>query len=520
MTNFSYLSVALAFLFILYGSLKKIGTFKWARPPLPPGPKPRLLIGNYLDRPKNQEWLTLDEWFRVYGDLVYYRIFGQGVLVLGSMKRCQDLLDKRSRVYSSRPRQLMLNELCGWEYALVTLGYGNPWRKRRQAFNQYFNKSVTPKYRPVQLKGARGLLHRLVDHPDINLTHNVRRTIAEIILGVIYGYKVAAVNDPFIEITEQANEAVLECAKPGKFLVEVIPILKNIPYWFPGARFKRLAKKWKSAAIDMVEKPFEWTKDEMAKGRAKDSIVASMVMEVEKKSEKEREGLEQVFKDTAGIASAAGTDTTVSLVMVFLLAMTMYPDVQRKAQKELDSVLGAHRLPDFGDRDSLPYVKAIVKETMRWQNVVPLNPPHMTTEEDIYEGYYIPKGTLVIASIWSILHNPAIYPDPLEFKPERFIEGKFDGAMLDPYLAVFGYGRRICPGRDFGDDSAFIIIASILATLDISPPPDETGRAKVPTCEMQSGIVSSPEPFECCFKPRSSVAAQLIHDAISHSNLE
>ncbi|KIJ28083.1 hypothetical protein M422DRAFT_270661 [Sphaerobolus stellatus SS14] len=164
----------------------------------------------------------------------------------------------------------------------------------------YGQTSSSSTVRPleVQLKGARGLLRRLVDHPDINLTHNVRRTITEIILGVIYGYKVVVVNDPFIEITEQANEAVLECAKPEKFPVTI-------------------GKE--------VEKPFEWTKDEMVirpnlhaffhlmaalweKGQTKYSIVASMVMKVGKKSEKERGELEQFFKDTTGIASAAGTD--------------------------------------------------------------------------------------------------------------------------------------------------------------------------------------------------------------------
>jgi hypothetical protein len=84
----------------------------------------------------------------------------------------------------------------------------------------------------------------------------------------------------------------------------------------------------------------------------------------------------------------------------FFLAMILYPEVQRKAQAEIDNVVGTRRLPSFDDRGNLPYVEAIVKEVLRWHPVAPMGLPHMTTDDIIFNGYLIPKGALIIPNIW------------------------------------------------------------------------------------------------------------------------
>ena len=93
---------------------------------------------------------------------------------------------------------------------------------------------------------------------------------------------------------------------------------------------------------------------------------------------------------------------TVSAINSFFLAMMCFPEVQKKAQAELDSVIGSSRLPEFADRDSLPYVNALVKELMRWHVVAPTGVPHATVQDDVYNGYYLPKGSLVVANIWCV----------------------------------------------------------------------------------------------------------------------
>lgn len=80
--------------------------------------------------------------------------------------------------------------------------------------------------------------------------------------------------------------------------------------------------------------------------------------------------------------------------------MALFPEVQRKAQHELDAVLGEKQLPQFHDRDNLPYINALVKEVLRWHPVVPMSLAHTSIEDDMCEGYFIPKGSSILANIW------------------------------------------------------------------------------------------------------------------------
>lgn len=155
---------------------------------------------------------------------------------------------------------------------------------------------------------------------------------------------------------------------------------------------------------------------------------------------------------------------TFSLIQAFFLVLASFPEVQEKARTELDAVVGPHRLPDFNDRDALPYVCAVIKECMRWHAIAPLGIPHRLVQDDEYRGYLIPKGTLVIPNTWYVASlGPASscqrvyrlldlrafsrdekrYPDPEAFVPERFLKnGKLNADTTGPSEFAFGYGRR------------------------------------------------------------------------------
>ncbi|KAI0800090.1 cytochrome P450 [Fomes fomentarius] len=168
--------------------------------------------------------------------------------------------------------------------------------------------------------------------------------------------------------------------------------------------------------------------------------------------------------------------------------MAKYPDIQNRAQEELDRVIGSERLPHISDQISLPYVEAVVMECFRWKPIVPFAFPHVSTADDEYKGYFIPKGSLVIGNPWRLSH----YPDPERFAPERFLneEGQINLDVLDPRTFAFGYGRRVCPGRHIAEKSVFLTIASILHTLSIEPPVDEEGVTLPLEVECVEGILS------------------------------
>jgi len=201
--------------------------------------------------------------------------------------------------------------------------------------------------------------------------------------------------------------------------------------------------------------------------------------------------------------------------MSFFVAVLLNPEIQTKAQAEIDAVTGRERLPTFDDRPRLPFVDAICRELLRWRPPIPLAVPHAATEDNVYDGYFIPKGAMIVGNAWAILHNPTMYPDPEIFKPDRFLNA--DGSLRDdPVLSsTYGFGRRICPGRYFVDSTLFIVIASLLSVFKIEKPKGTDGG---PGVYPYTGFgIMRPKSLSCSIVPRDRRAEELIvTESLSH----
>ncbi|KAF8879274.1 cytochrome P450 [Infundibulicybe gibba] len=504
-----YVVLAVVLCTVLYLASRRANAL---RLPLPPGPRGLPVIGNLLDVPTTNQWLVFDEWAKKYGDLMHVDVMGQPMIILNSLKTVTDILEKRSAIYSSRPRMPMLIELMDWTIAFAFTPYGADWRLRRKMFHTHYNSGVVKKYQPIQEKATSRFLMKLLESPKGFASH-IRGAFAFTIMDIAYGIKVEDNDDWFVSNAKLSLGGMADAGVNGTYLVDFIPLLKWYPEWMPGGGFQKKAKIWKQANHDLTNKPWEIVQENIAKGEAVPCVATSLISNLPDDDER-RPAEEQAAKDATVNGYVGGSDTTVSYVHTFFLAMAMYPEVQKKAQAEIDSVTGGARLPCFDDRDSLPYVNAIIKEVLRWQVVAPLAATHASTEEDVYEGYRIPKDSIVIGNAWAILHDPIEFPEPEEFRPERFIkDGKLDPNRLDPNIAAFGFGRRICPGRFLGDTSLYIYISSTLAVFDVTSPLDENGQTVQLKPEMTSGLLSYPVPFDCDIKPRSAAAESLIRDS-------
>ncbi|PCH38754.1 cytochrome P450 [Wolfiporia cocos MD-104 SS10] len=495
------LGLVVVIIFLLYQLHKTRATPKIM--PLPPGPTRLPLLGNVHQLPIKFQTLKLAEWAKEYGDIVYFRVFHKPMLAIDTLQTAYELLEKRSAKYSSRPHSVALNDLVGWDAATFLLPYGDTWRMHRRWFMSFFRITDVPKTYWLQRKEAYRLLVRMLDSPNEYLEH-IKKLSSAISTDIGYG---VAPDDHFTHLMEDLMVATVEAGAVAGSLFDLFPILSYLPSWIPGAGVKRKFTDRKHVVRELQKA----THSLMEKEEARSSFVGTLFEEAAA-SDANRTEIERQAVGAGIQLFTATIDTTTAVLSTFLLAMVLHPEVYSKAQEEIDRAIGNSRLPDFDDRSSLPYLECVIQETYRWNPPVPLAVSHLVTADDEYRGFRIPKGTIIMPNVWSMSRNPAMYPDPELFRPERFEEmDKQTRDSTDPRRYIFGFGRRICPGRHLADTNAWIVAASLISTFDIGKARDAAGHEITPSPRMESGLICHPEPFICTIKPRSSRVVEVLN---------
>jgi len=284
---------------------------------------------------------------------------------------------------------------------------------------------------------------------------------------------------------------------PGKYMVESIPALLYLPSFLTPWRTAALAQR--KIDIDSYTRLVNEVQAKMDKGVAPVSFCRQLL---ENKSKLGMTDLELAY--AVATPFGAGVETSSGTLLSFMLACAEFgPSFIPKAQQELDVVVGKDRLPTFDDYEDLPYIRAVVNETMRWRPVAVLGgTPHASTEDFEYNGMFIPKGSSIIPSLWSIHLNPDDFPDPHRFDPERFMQKReYPGHWGH---SSFGFGRRICPGMHLASNSVFMNVARILWGFNVSKAKDADGKEiPVDIFAYSSGFNSLPLPFPVTITPRS-----------------
>ncbi|TBU28432.1 cytochrome P450 [Dichomitus squalens] len=481
-----------------------------ARRGLPPGPSALPVLGSVHKLTLEFQHKRFLEWSKDFGDVIYFKLFRTPAIVLNSLESARELLDRRSAKYSDRTRAVLLAELMGHDSALPFLRYGERFRRHRRWMHDAIgSRASIQTYRPIQVREVHLLLRSLLKNPEAFMEH-LYRYVAGTLLEITYGQRLTSMDDLIVQLAERTVNATNESGSPASMLVDFFPILKHLPTCLPIASFKRHAlkaradlKAWRETGVNMV-------RSAMASG-ASSSCVISALLEAHQGhlGDEELGEIGAIGVDIYG----AGTETTYGSLASFVLAMVRSPDVLRKAQKELDEVVGPTRLPDFADRESLPYLNAVVEEVYRWNPGLPLAIPHRAMTDDQYRGYDIPEGCMIMPNIWAMSRDERYYRESEDFRPERHLNETGDAIAQErelPHSYVFGFGRRVCPGQAFADATLWLAIASLIATLDIRKVVDPSGAEITPPASFKPGFTSQPQPFPCKIVPRTEMIAAVI----------
>ncbi|KAG8704592.1 hypothetical protein FRC08_002146, partial [Ceratobasidium sp. 394] len=454
----------------LAGGAFSLICYSWYRSrhsvPLPPGPRGNLLAGSAFEiRDANAFWLKFAEYANKYGPIITVRIFYLNLIIISDPHLASELFEKRAVNYSDRPAKPIIN-LLGWDNEIIVFfNYGPKLKYYRTLLQRALNNRVAPDYLPIQEYEVRRFMKRLVDKPAGFLEH-VHCMSASIAVRMVYGHKVESLNDRFVQNAEGVMLAFADALQPAKWAVDIFPPLRYLPKWFPFATFWRQIKAWRQLSDAHRDEPFEFVERQMAEGIAEDSFTSKLL-----RTEDGTPVDDETKKHVRALAASlygAGSDTTISIVQSFFLAMTLYPDVQAKAQAEITTYLkqrfaddpSSSRLLSLNDRSKLPYTSALAREAIRWHPVANAVPHQSAGEDDenVVSGgktYRIPANTVVMVNVWQIMHDPEVYHEPGRFMPDRYLVAN---PPPDPASYAFGFGRRICPGIHVAQQSIWLAV--------------------------------------------------------------
>lgn len=494
---------------------------------MPPGPTPLPFIGNKLQLPKSKPWLQFQKWSKRYGPLYTIWIGRSPTIILSDPVVATELLESRSSKYSSRPRMVAMGELL-WDGASVLVQpYGKEWSVRRKLLHLALTPKALRLYKPVQEAEAARLAFNLLTKPE-DYVKLIETFTSSVVFCVSYGHRIDSLNARVIHDRFKFMHYSASLNVPGKYLVETIPALKYVPDILAPWKAEIKAHGRDEAAanmalVDVVKGDIARADKEGAKEKLPDSL-CRMLLE-----RRETDNIPLSDRDFSFVPASlfgAGSDTTASTMCSGFLALVTHPETLEAAHKELDDVIGAGRTPTFDDEARLPYIRAFCKEVLRWRPVAVLGgTPHASTEDDYYDGYYIPAGTTVLGNSWAINLNEEYYPNPHHFDPRRFLDTNiaarnknsvagggaiFNNPNADVELggrghpnrsghSSFGWGRRVCPGANLATNSLYIAMAKLLWAYDVKPIP---GR-KYDTFDYTEGFNIRPQPFECIVRVRS-----------------
>ncbi|KAI0052220.1 cytochrome P450 [Auriscalpium vulgare] len=416
----------------------------------PPGPRGYPFIGSALEL-REKQWLKFEEWKKTYGDVLYLKAAGQRILVLNSLKVAADLLDRRASIYSDRPPNIVGEMTTCRGLMMAIQRYGPRSQRMRQATNENLAKIGKGEgVKKMQQREAILLTEALLEDSQSWRKH-IQSSIASVLISVAYGTPpVGTTDDPMLKTVDEFMHIMLRATSPGAHIVEF-------------AKWKREAEDW----YQLYNAQFGELYSKFTTNEHKDVPNSGLAAAISENAARYRLS-QQECSWLVGTLHSAGFETTSTTLTWWVLAMVAYPDTQVRAQAELDTVVGRERIPTFEDLPRLPYVRAMVREVLRWRPMGPLGIPHRVMADDSYNGMFIPAGTMVLPNVWAINHDTWLYGDDAEcFDPIRHLD---DNGDLKPAIpdtkneghVTYGFGGRVCVGRQLANSTMSLDIATIL----------------------------------------------------------
>ncbi|XP_030933038.1 trimethyltridecatetraene synthase-like [Quercus lobata] len=456
--------LAMALLASLLLLFSKKSDFQYHKRKSPPGPTPWPIIGN-LDLIGPLPHQSLHKLSQKYGPIMQLKFGSFPVVVASSAEVAKQFLKTHDHVFASRP-QTAAGKHTTYNYLNITWApYGPYWRQGRKIYlSELFSSKRLESYEYIRVEERRVFMSRLcsMSGKPIMLKDHLSRLTLSIISRIVLGKKY------FSESKDETSIVTLEEFQEILDELFLLNGVLNIGDWIPWIDFLDLqgyVKRMK-ALRKKLDRFHDHVFDEHKARREgeKDFVPKDMVDLLLQMADDPNLDVKLTYESVKGFTQdliAGGTDTSATTVEWAMSELLKQPHLIKKATEELDRVIRRDRWVEERDIPQLPYINAIMKETMRKHPVAVLLAPHLALEDCNIAGYEIRKGTRIFINTWSVGRNPSIWYAPEEFCPERFLGKDIDVKGQNFELLPFGSGRRMCPGYSLG----LKMISSSLANL-------------------------------------------------------
>ncbi|ESK85920.1 cytochrome [Moniliophthora roreri MCA 2997] len=498
----------LVFLFLLAWLIQK--TLKTGRREkyLPGGPPTVPILGNLHIFPTEDPHLKFTEWAQQYGDIYSLKIGSGTVIVISGMEAASELMDRRSATTADRPKLHMVKRVTD-NLNMGLCHCSDTWRALRKAAHTILTPAAAENHLPIQRAEAIQVLYDFIQNPDDFFNH-IGRYSNSVIMSILFGKRCPHYQTreftAFLESQQLWNLCMSPTAVPP---VDLLPFLDYIPESW--AWWKRLALETRQKQRALYFGLLDECEQRMKRGEENGAYMEKVL------AEKRELGFDrEMIGYLGGVLLEGGTDTTSSFLRYLVMALIVFPDVQRKAQAEIDGVIGRDRMPTLSDIKDLPYIQALIKEVHRFYPVSPII-PRATLADEEYRGFVLPKGTTILVNIYGIYHDPQHFNNPEVLDPGRYLSHEFgvkegvDASFFRDDI-VFGFGRRACPGIYIARDSLNLNTMNLIWAFDFAPFKDAMGN------EIRVGFDNHEKkgffpvllPFKCSIRPRSQDVVNIV----------